>query len=92
MVSPRSDKRTESRNGSQYVLSFKTFGPDGLGLVPVPSVIESSVTRQYDLKLVGRIDSIRERFYAISVERKLRHPAVLWIAHAARSEFARKLK
>jgi LysR family transcriptional activator of nhaA len=71
---------------------LKTFGQDGLGLVSVPSVIESSVTRQYDLELVGRIDSIRERFYAISVERKLRHPAVIAIANAARSEFARKLK
>ncbi len=66
---------------------LKVFGQDGLGLVPAPTVIEENVKRQYDLHVVGRIDSIRERFYAISVERKIRHPAVLHICKAARDEF-----
>jgi LysR family transcriptional regulator, transcriptional activator of nhaA len=34
----------------------------------------------------GRIPSIRERFYAISVERKLKHPAVVAITAAARKK------
>jgi LysR family transcriptional activator of nhaA len=71
---------------------LKVFGQDGAGLVPVPSVIEQTVARQYDLHLVGRIESLRERFYAISVERKIRHPAVLAVTQAARAEFAKKLK
>jgi LysR family transcriptional activator of nhaA len=71
---------------------LKVFGQDGAGLVPVPSVIEQTVARQYDLQLVGRIESVRERFYAISVERKIRHPAVLAVTQAARAEFAKKLK
>ncbi len=71
---------------------LKVFGQDGLGLVPAPTVIEDSVTRQYDLQLVGRIDAVREQFYAISVERKIRHPAVLSICQAARAEFAKKMQ
>jgi len=33
---------------------------------------------------VGSIDALRERYYAISIERKLGHPAVVAIAGAAR--------
>jgi LysR family transcriptional activator of nhaA len=36
------------------------------------------------VSVVGRAEEIRERFYAISVERKLKHPAVLAISQAAR--------
>jgi LysR family transcriptional activator of nhaA len=36
--------------------------------------------------LVGRVESIRERFYAISLERKLKHPAVVAITAAAREQ------
>ena len=44
--------------------------------------------RQYEVKVVGRADEVRERFYAISVERKLKHPAVIAISEAAREQFA----
>lgn len=71
---------------------LKVFGQDALGLVPAPTVIEDSVTRQYELQLVGRIEAVREQFYAISVERKIRHPAVLAICQAARAEFAKKMQ
>lgn len=71
---------------------LKVFGQDGVGLVAAPTTIEEQVARQYDLQLVGRIDAIRERFYAISVERKIRHPAVLAICEAARAEFAKKVR
>ncbi len=42
--------------------------------------------RQYSVKVVGRLDSVRERFYAISVEKKVKHPAVLAIADEARQK------
>jgi len=41
--------------------------------------------RQYHVQPVGRLDAVRERFYAISVERKLKHPAVKAITEAAQS-------
>ena len=60
------------------------FGSRGLGAFVVPSVIEAEACRQWDVQLVGRIDDLREAYYAITVERRLRHPAVLAIAQAAR--------
>jgi len=62
---------------------LKTFGRAGLGLVPTPVAIAEEATRMYGLREVGRIEAVRERFYAISVERRLKHPAVLAIAQAA---------
>jgi LysR family transcriptional activator of nhaA len=59
------------------------FGQSGAGLFPAPSAIEAEVRQQYGVQTVGRLDDIRERFYAISVERKLKHPAVVAISEAA---------
>ena len=65
---------------------MKVFGQDGVGLFPAPTVIENEVCRQYKVRVVGRIDAVRERYYAISVERRLKHPAVLAICEAARKK------
>ena len=62
---------------------MKVFGQDGVGLFPAPTVIEKEVCRQYRVRVVGRIDAVRERYYAISVKRRLGHPAVLAICEAA---------
>jgi len=62
------------------------FGQAGVGVFISPSVIESDITRQYDVTPVGRTDQIRERFYAISAERRLRHPAVVAISETARGK------
>jgi len=35
---------------------------------------------------VGREESIRERFFAISVEKRIKHPAVVAITQAARKK------
>ena len=64
---------------------LKVFGQSAAGLFAVPSAIEAAVRRQYGVLLVGRVD-VRERFYAITVERKLKHPAVVAIAESARRE------
>ncbi len=63
---------------------LKVFGQAGVGLFAAPTVIEKEVQRQYSVKVVGRLESVRERFYAISVEKKVKHPAVLAIANEAR--------
>ena len=63
---------------------LKVFGQDGVGLFPAPTVIEREVCRQYKVRVVGRIEAVRERYYAISVERRLKHPAVVTICDAAR--------
>lgn len=65
---------------------LKVFGQAGVGLFSSPTVIEKEVQRQYSVKVVGRLESVRERFYAISVEKKVKHPAVLAIADEARQK------
>jgi LysR family transcriptional activator of nhaA len=64
---------------------LQAFGQRGLGVFAMPSVIESEVVRQFDVAVIGRTDEIENCFYAITVERRLRHPAVVAIAEAARS-------
>jgi len=49
-----------------------------------PLAIEAEVRAQFGVKLVGRVDAVKERFYALSAERKLKHPAVVAISEAAR--------
>lgn len=65
---------------------LKVFGQEGFGLFPVPTAIENEVRRQYRVSLVGRLDDVYEQFFAISVERRLRHPAVRAISEAARDQ------
>jgi len=64
---------------------LKVFGQAGVGMFPAPGVIAKEVCRQYRVREIGRIDAIRERYFAISVERRLKHPAVKAISEAARS-------
>jgi LysR family transcriptional activator of nhaA len=65
---------------------LKVFGQAGVGLFPGPAAIEQEIRRQYGVVVVGRIDEIRERYFAISVERRLKHPAVVAISTAAREK------
>jgi LysR family transcriptional activator of nhaA len=61
------------------------FGQHGVGIFVAPSIIKHEVERKYDVKVIGEVSRVRERFYAVSLDRKLRHPAVLAISEAARA-------
>ncbi len=62
------------------------FG-QGAGVVfPAPAAIAGDVCRVYGVRAIGRIAAVRERYYAISAERRLKHPGVLAITSAARDE------
>lgn len=61
------------------------FGDAGAGIFAAPAAIAAQVRRQYGLVEIGRTDAVREQFYAISVERKISHPAVLAIQSGARA-------
>lgn len=65
---------------------FEEFGSVGIGLFAIPRVVEERVLQQHRVKLLGRIESIKERFFAISVERRLKHSAVVAITNAAREQ------
>lgn len=62
---------------------MSAFGEAGVGFFAKPSAITDMVMRQYDLELVGSTNAITEQFYAISIQRKITHPAVLAISQAA---------
>ncbi len=69
----------------------KDFGRQGMGIFATPTVIEAETAHDYGVRVVGRSEAVRQQFYAISVERKIRHPAVAAICEAARQEiFAAK--
>ena len=65
---------------------MKVFGSAGLGLFAASSVIRREVQQQFDVRAVGRLEQVRERFYAITVERRLRNAAVVAISDSAREK------
>ncbi|MFK7975923.1 MAG: transcriptional activator NhaR [Halioglobus sp.] len=66
---------------------MKYLGQAGLGAFCTPTTIEAHVTRQYAVSVVGRTESVTERYYAISPERKVRHPGVKLLLNSAREIF-----
>lgn len=61
-----------------------TFGAAGVGAFASPSVVEHDVSRQFGVQILGVAERVQQSFYAISVERKIKHPAVQAICDAAR--------
>jgi LysR family transcriptional activator of nhaA len=55
---------------------LNTFGRSGLGLFPAPSALAKDVEEQFAAVAVGALSGVREQFYAISNERKIKHPAI----------------
>jgi LysR family transcriptional activator of nhaA len=69
---------------------LKAFGAVGHGIFAAPTVVEEEIRRMYGVGIVGREESVRESFYAISVERRLKHPAVVAISQVARRKLFRE--
>lgn len=63
---------------------MKAFGKSGSGIFIAPSVIAEEVQAQYGVQLIGHTDAVTESFYAISVERKIKHPGIVAITEGAR--------
>jgi LysR family transcriptional activator of nhaA len=63
---------------------LQTLGEHGLGLFAAPTVVRREICRRYKVAWVGELDRVRERFYGISVERRITHPAVRLIADQAK--------
>jgi LysR family transcriptional activator of nhaA len=68
---------------------MQVFGQAEGCVFPAPSVIASDVSSFYGVRLVGHVDAVRDRYYAISAERRLKHPGVLAITSAARDQVFR---
>lgn len=65
---------------------MKAFGCGGIGIFIAPTAIRQEVCDRYGVQLVGRTEEVTERFFAISLQRRLTHPAVAAISAAARRE------
>ncbi|MDB4982978.1 MAG: Transcriptional regulator [Myxococcales bacterium] len=65
------------------------FGEEGQGIFPSPTVFEDEFRRRYKVAVVGRVESVRQQFYAISVDKRINHPGVIAIVKAARQEIFR---
>jgi LysR family transcriptional activator of nhaA len=64
---------------------LKTFGSGGAGLFAASSVVRADICRQYRVEPLGKLEGVSERFFAISAQRKIEHPAVMAILDKANS-------
>lgn len=67
---------------------LREFARAGHGFAPVPLVQEQQFRKQFGFVRVGLVQAVRAEFFAISVERSIRHPAVAAIVDGARHIFA----
>jgi len=65
---------------------LKAFGQGGAGLFVAPTAIAAYVCGQYGVLALGRIGAVVEELYAITTERRLRHPATVAMSEAARRD------
>ena len=66
------------------------FGEAAIGAFAAPTPTEAQIKRQYQLSLLGRTEDIVESFYAISLDRRLKHSAVVAISEFAQSAVFRR--
>ena len=64
---------------------MKAFGQAGVGIFVIPTPIATEVAKQYGVRIIGSTEEVREQFYAISVERRISHPAVSAVTETARA-------
>jgi LysR family transcriptional regulator, transcriptional activator of nhaA len=63
---------------------LKTFAQAGRGSFASHSLVEREVCRHHDVAVIGHAPWIVERFYAITVQRKVTHPAVIAVTQAVK--------
>ena len=69
---------------------MKAFGHTGAGIFIAPTAISNEVEKQYGVIDIGQTNEVRAQFYAISVERRISHPAVAAITKGAREWLIRE--
>ncbi len=62
------------------------FGANGMGAFPVPSIVAEDVATRYDVIELGRAERVQQSFFAITVDRKIKHPGVQAICTAAKQQ------
>ncbi len=62
----------------------KAFGQAGQGIFPGSSIMKTEICRQYQVEVVGEVTGVKQQFFAHTVDRRLKHPAVLAISELAK--------
>ena len=65
---------------------MQAFGQSGSGIFVAPSAIADEIQRQYGVVRLGATEAVNESFFAISVERRVKHPGIVAITEGARRE------
>ncbi len=63
---------------------MKAFGEAAAGIFTSPTAVEADVLEKYAVKVLGRTEEVKERFFAITAERRIKHPAIAAITESAR--------
>lgn len=71
---------------------LNVFGQTGMGLFPAPFPIVDEIKKYFQVEIIGKVKDVRQRFYAVTVERRLMHPAVVAICNNAKKVLAGGLK
>jgi LysR family transcriptional activator of nhaA len=65
---------------------LKAFAQSGIGFIPTPTVVADEVMRQYNLATLATLPNVRIGFYALTIERKIKHPATMAVIETARRQ------
>jgi LysR family transcriptional activator of nhaA len=63
---------------------MKAFGKAGEGVFAAPTILRDEISSQYGAEVIGCAQEVVLRYYAISIERRLTHPAVIAVSEAAK--------
>jgi LysR family transcriptional activator of nhaA len=63
------------------------LGQAGYGAIPAAAVIGAEISRQFNVQLIGWARGVRDQYYAVAAEHKLKHPAVAAVFATARDSF-----
>lgn len=63
---------------------MKAFGKAGAGIFPAPAILSDEIRGQYGVEVIGCAHEVMVRYYAISIERRLTHPAIVAVSEAAK--------
>jgi LysR family transcriptional activator of nhaA len=68
---------------------LREFARGGHGFAPVPAVMEEAFRREFDFARIGRAHGVKAEYFAISMERKIKHPAIAAMTSNARQIFTK---
>ena len=63
---------------------MKAFGQEGAGVFSAPTFVAEEVAKQHELQIFGSTTDVQEQAYAVTSERRIKHPAAVAISETAK--------